>query len=88
MLTRLFRSARVVTQVAHCHETNGVFLMVQQFLDTELVISFIGCQKLDVIALEAGKAIDHLQLVMLFKTLLEGATARTPSFGYSAMLRA
>lgn len=53
--------------------------MVQQFLDTELVISFIGCQKLDVIALEAGKAIDHLQLVMLFKTLLEGATARTPS---------
>jgi hypothetical protein len=66
-------------KVAHCHETNGVFLMVQQFLDTELVISFIGCQKLDVIALEAGKAIDHLQLVMLFKTLLEGATARTPS---------
>jgi len=57
-------------KVAQCHETNGVFLMVQQFLDTELVISLIGCQKLDVIALEAGKAIDHLQLVMLFKTLL------------------
>merc|ERR1711865_1267746 len=38
-------------KVAQCHETNGVFLMVQQFLDTELVISYIGCQKLDVIAL-------------------------------------
>jgi len=58
-------------KVAQCHESNGVFLMVQQFLDTELVISVVGCQKLDVIALEAGKAIDHLQLVMLFKTLLE-----------------
>ena len=42
-------------KVAQCHETNGVFLMVQQFLDTELVISYIGCQKLDVIALESGK---------------------------------
>jgi hypothetical protein len=63
-------------KVAHCHETNGVFLMVQQFLDTELVISFIGCQKLDVIALESGKAIDHLQLVMLFKTILVGVHER------------
>ena len=58
-------------KVAQCHESNGVFLMAQQFLDPELVISIIGCQKLDVIALEAGKAIDHLQLVMLLKTLLE-----------------
>lgn len=63
-------------KVAQCHETNGVFLMVQQFLDTELVISFIGCQKLDVLALEAGKAIDHLQLVMLFKTILVGVSER------------
>jgi len=63
-------------KVAQCHETNGVFLMVQQFLDTELVISFIGCQKLDVIALESGKAIDHLQLVMLFKTILVGVHER------------
>jgi len=76
-LVRKISSAYYVRhKVAHCHETNGVFLMVQQFLDTELVISFIGCQKLDVIALESGKAIDHLQLVMLFKTILVGVYER------------
>ena len=56
----------------HNLETStSVFLMVQRFLDTDLVISHIGCQKLDVIALRSGKAIQHLQLLMLFKALLE-----------------
>ena len=47
--------------------------MMQQFLDTDAVIRIVGCQKIDVVALEAGKAIEHLALVMLLKTVLTHA---------------
>jgi protein SFI1 len=60
-------------RVEKCHENIGVFLMMQQFLDTDAVIRIVGCQKIDVVALEAGKAIEHLALVMLLKTVLTHA---------------
>jgi len=56
-------------KVAQAHETCGVFMMVQHFFDSDLVISVVGCQKLNVIELRAGKAIEHLDLIETFKTL-------------------
>jgi protein SFI1 len=47
----------------------SVFIMVQHFFDTDLVISVIGCQKLDVMSLATGKAREHLDLVETFKTV-------------------
>mmetsp|Transcript_229 Transcript_229/g.681 ORF Transcript_229/g.681 Transcript_229/m.681 type:complete len:2260 (-) Transcript_229:168-6947(-) len=47
----------------------SVFMMVQHFFDTDLVISVIGCQKLDVMSLATGKAREHLDLVETFKTV-------------------
>ena len=44
---------------------------MQQFLDWEPALYYVGgCQKLDVLALEEGKAIEHLLLVTIFKALL------------------
>eukprot|EP00965_Chrysotila_dentata_P221190 6192246-Pleurochrysis_carterae.AAC.1 len=45
-------------------------MMIQHFFDSELVISCIGCQKIDVMSLAAGKAREHLDLVESFKTIL------------------
>ena len=59
-------------RVGHAHEKSrvGVFMMVQQFFDSEFVISAVGCQKIDVSALGEGKAIVHLELIETFKTLM------------------
>jgi len=47
----------------------SVFVMVQHFFDTELVVSIIGCQKLDILSLATGKAREHLDLVETFRTI-------------------
>jgi len=57
-------------KVERCQETCGVFMMVQAFFDSDLVISIVGCQKIDVLALRAGKAREHLDLIETFKTVL------------------
>jgi len=57
-------------RIGHLREGQKVFVAVQQFLDSEPALSYVGCQKLDVRALEEGKAIEHLELVAIFKALL------------------
>lgn len=57
-------------KVERCQETCGVFMMVQAFFDSDLVISIVGCQKIDVLALRAGKAREHLDLIETLKTIL------------------
>lgn len=47
----------------------SIFVSVQHFLDAEPALSCVGYHKLDVPALESGKAMDHLELVSIFKTL-------------------
>jgi len=54
---------------AHERGAGSVFVMVQQFFDTEAVIAVVGCQKLDIKALTAGKAREHLDLVQTFRTV-------------------
>jgi len=61
-------------KVAQAHETCGVYMMVQHFFDSDLVISVVGCKKLDVVSLRAGKAIEHLDLIETFKTILTAVT--------------
>jgi len=58
-------------KVSTSHErgAGSVFVMVQQFFDTEAVIAVVGCQKLDIKALTAGKAREHLDLVQTFRTV-------------------
>lgn len=45
-----------------------IFKAVQQFLAFEPALSYV---KIDVIALEEGKAIEHLELVAVFKALID-----------------
>ena len=49
---------------------SAIFIALQHFLDAEPALSYVGCQKLNVPALEAGKAIEHLELIAIFKALL------------------
>jgi len=56
--------------VAKAHEKGNLYMTIQHFFDSELVISCVGCQKIDVMALQAGKAREHLDLVETFKTIL------------------
>ena len=68
----MFPAYYVRHRVGHAHEKSriGVFMMVQQFFDCERVISAVGCQKIDVVALGEGKALVHLELIETFKTLM------------------
>lgn len=54
--------------MAQAHKTCGVFVMVQQYFDSDLAISVCFRRKLDVVALRAGKAIEHLELIGIFKS--------------------
>ena len=57
-------------RVGHQADTAAIFVAVQHFLDAEPALSYVGCQKLDVLALQEGKAIEHLELIAIFKALL------------------
>ena len=54
----------------------GVFNCLQQFFETEQVVRVVGCQRLDVRALEEGKAIEHLELLANMHEILEDALER------------
>ena len=63
-------------KVASCHEKDkggatGVFRMLEALLATAPMVRLVGHPKLDLVRLEQGKAIDHLQLVQTLKTALE-----------------
>ena len=57
-------------RVGHQADASAIFVTVQHFLDAEPALSYVGCQKLNVPALEQGKAIEHLELIAMFKALL------------------
>ena len=58
-------------------EPAAVYSMLQHFFETDLVMHTLGCQRLDVAALAAGKAIEHLELLSALRTVLEAAEEAT-----------
>ena len=48
----------------------SLFTTLQHFFETEHVVSIVGCQRLDVGALEAGRAIEHLELLASMREIL------------------
>ena len=48
-----------------------LFATLQHFFETDLVTRVVGCQRLDVRALEQGKAIEHLELLSSLREVYE-----------------
>ena len=53
-----------------------LFSTLQHFFETELVVRVIGCQRLDVAALEGGRAIEHLELLSSIREVLDEVRAQ------------
>ena len=49
----------------------SLFQCLQHFFETALVVRVVGCQRLDVRALEQGRAIEHLELLSSLREILE-----------------
>ena len=58
-------------KVSHIANSLTLFATLQHFFETELVVRVVGCQRLDVAALDHGKAIEHLELLSSLREVVE-----------------
>ena len=65
-----------------------VFMQIQQYLDTDACMRVVGCQRLDVSALEDGKAMEHLELLATLRELLEVALEQRAGGGGANLTKA
>lgn len=71
LVRRLSAPFWVRHKMAHAHTPPVIFGLVQQLLDTDVILFEIGCQRLDVGALESGKALEHLELLAALREVYE-----------------
>lgn len=60
-------------KMAMIAEPLHLFNTLQAFYETAFVTRVLGCQRLDVAALVEGKAIEHLELLAMMRSVLEAA---------------
>ena len=63
-------------KVGSIANSRTLFAALQHFFETELVVRAVGCQRLDVAALENGKAIEHLELLSSLREVVEEVEVR------------
>lgn len=68
-------------KVSHIANPVTLFSTLQHLFETELVVRVVGCQRLNVAALESGRAIEHLELLASLREVLQDVEQRRALHG-------